>query len=229
MTAGKGANSCSAPTLTLPKLKKGKAPLPNVDLPPDCAHHECRYGVRILTTRTGPPLLVCQPRGLNGDTAHWAGSFFNPFAQIFSVCERRLQRTSDMITRDGKKLTVWGYGSTPLQLTDYKIIKISVPEVATQRYLLSRAPPNSEISRLQKCCGRTLGEARPLANPVWATGRGGDVTGSANSFLSACRNRVGRGAWFTKGDPRVRIGLRLSLHEAVAGLGPGQDLRLLIV
>jgi hypothetical protein len=48
-------------------------------------------------------------------------------AQILSVCERKPQRTSDMITRDGKKLTVWVYGSTSLQLTDDKIIKIFGP------------------------------------------------------------------------------------------------------
>jgi hypothetical protein len=48
-------------------------------------------------------------------------------AQILSVCGRKPQRTSDMITRDGKKLTVWVYGSTSLQLTDDKIIKIFGP------------------------------------------------------------------------------------------------------
>src|SRR5215468_10272707 len=74
-----------------------------------------------------------------------------------------------------------------------------------------------------------LGGGPAAREPGLGTGRGGDVTGSANSFLSARRNRGGRGAWFTKRDPHVRIGLRLSLHEAVAGLGPGQDLRLLII
>jgi hypothetical protein len=48
-------------------------------------------------------------------------------AQILSICDRRPQRTSDMITRDGKKLTVWVYGSTSLQLTDDKITKIFGP------------------------------------------------------------------------------------------------------
>src|SRR5215475_14450808 len=95
--------------------------------------------------------------------------------------------------------------------------------------MLSRASPNSEISRLQKKLRPDLGEGPAAREPSLGTGRGGDVTGSANSFLSARRNRGGRGAWFTKRDPHVRIGLRLSLHEAVAGLGPGQDLRLLIV
>jgi hypothetical protein len=33
----------------------------------------------------------------------------------------------------------------------------------------------------------------------------------------------------SKRNPNVRIGLRLALHEAVAGLGSGQGLRLLIV
>ena len=74
-----------------------------------------------------------------------------------------------------------------------------------------------------------LGGGPAAREPGLGTGRGGDVTGSANSFLSARRNRGGRGAWFTKRDPHVRIGLRLAFYEAVAGLGPRQDLRLLIV
>src|SRR5262249_60378609 len=73
-----------------------------------------------------------------------------------------------------------------------------------------------------------LGEGPAAREPGLGTGRGGDVTGSANSFLSGRRNRGGRGAWFTKRDPHGRVGLRFSLPEAVAGLGPGQDLRLLI-
>src|SRR5262245_66028013 len=95
--------------------------------------------------------------------------------------------------------------------------------------MLSRASPNSEISRLQKKLRPDLGEGPAAREPSLGTGRGGDVTGSANSFLSARRNRGGRGAWFTKRDPNVRIGLRLSLHEEVGGFGPGRVLRLLIV
>lgn len=47
--------------------------------------------------------------------------------QILSICERRPQRTSDMITRDAKKLTVWVYGSTSIQLADDKIVRIYGP------------------------------------------------------------------------------------------------------
>jgi hypothetical protein len=48
-------------------------------------------------------------------------------AQILSICERRPQRTSDMITRDAKKLTVWIYGTTSIQLADDKIVRIFSP------------------------------------------------------------------------------------------------------
>ena len=48
-------------------------------------------------------------------------------AEILSICERRPQRTSDMITRDAKKLTVWVYGSTSIQLADDKIVRIYGP------------------------------------------------------------------------------------------------------
>ena len=48
-------------------------------------------------------------------------------AQVLSICERRPQRTSDMITRDAKKLTVWVYGTTSIQLADDKIVRIYGP------------------------------------------------------------------------------------------------------
>src|SRR6476469_10339567 len=72
-----------------------------------------------------------------------------------------------------------------------------------------------------------LGGGPAAREPALGTGRGGDVTGRA--LVAARRSRGGRGAWFTKRDPHVRIGLRLAFYEAVAGLGPRQDLRLLIV
>src|SRR5215813_13928798 len=75
-----------------------------------------------------------------------------------------------------------------------------------------------------------LGGDPAAREPGLGTGRGGDVTGSANSFFfSARRDGGGRDARFAERNPQVWIGLRLPLDEAVAGLGPGQDLRLLIV
>src|SRR5215467_2173327 len=50
-----------------------------------------------------------------------------------------------------------------------------------------------------------------------------------DSFCSARRNDGGWDARFAKRNPQIGIGLRLAFHEAVASLGPRQDLRLLIV
>src|SRR6476659_8810023 len=48
-------------------------------------------------------------------------------------------------------------------------------------------------------------------------------------FFSAGGNGGGGPARLVERNQNVRIGLRLALHKAVAGLRPGQDLRLLIV
>ena len=75
---------------------------------------------------------------------------------------------------------------------------------------------------------------RPAARePGLGTGRGGDVTGSRSSLSMPALQRDGRGggrrARIAERRPSVRIGLRLALHEAVAGLRPEQDLLVLVV
>ena len=104
-------------------------------------------------------------------------------AQILSVCERKPQCTLDMITRDGKKLTVWVYESTSLQLTDDKTIKIFGPGgrriVSWQQrviccHVLHQIP---KFPNCKKCCGRTLG--RPGRSRTRSgDGKGWDVTGA---------------------------------------------------
>src|SRR5882724_12645855 len=86
----------------------------------------------------------------------------------------------------------------------------------------------------QKSCGQLLGESWPRAIRS-GTGRGGDVTGSRVSLflcLVRDRGRAGGGnrrAAIAKRDPYVGIALRLTLDEAVAGLGPGHDVLILVV
>jgi hypothetical protein len=48
-------------------------------------------------------------------------------SQVILACERRPLRTSDIITRDGKKIAVWSYGSSYLHLADDKLIQIYGP------------------------------------------------------------------------------------------------------
>ena len=44
-------------------------------------------------------------------------------SQVLLACERRPRRTSDLITRDGKKVTVWAYGNGTLHMTDDKLVQ----------------------------------------------------------------------------------------------------------
>src|ERR1700677_3789231 len=81
-----------------------------------------------------------------------------------------------------------------------------------------------------KRCGRLLGESRPR-EPGLGTGRGGDVTGLANSFsfVSARGRSRRRRAGFTERDPQVGVCLRLPLDETVTGVRPGQNLIVLVI
>jgi hypothetical protein len=45
-------------------------------------------------------------------------------SQVLSACGRRPLRTSDLITRDGKKLTVWTYGKSYLHLSNDQLVQI---------------------------------------------------------------------------------------------------------
>ena len=59
-----------------------------------------------------------------------ASGNFGTFPRQGSVCancERRPLRTSDVITRDGKKIAVWSYGSSYLHMADDKLIHIFGP------------------------------------------------------------------------------------------------------
>src|SRR5262249_42125043 len=101
-----------------------------------------------------------------------------------------------------------------------------------------RRDGQTELVRLlttpRKSCGRPWG--RPAARePGLGTGRGGDVTGVAEllclSRTSARRRRCGRWgrARFAERDPDVRVALRLTLHEAVAGVAPEQHVLGLVI
>ena len=48
-------------------------------------------------------------------------------AQVVSACGQRPIRTSDLITRDAKKVEVWVYTNSKLNLTDDKLVKIFDP------------------------------------------------------------------------------------------------------
>src|SRR5436189_2833266 len=71
-------------------------------------------------------------------------------------------------------------------------------------------------------------------DPVW-DGEGWGVTGSRVSVFSRYwLVLVGAGggdrrAAVAKRDPHIRIALRLTLDEAVSGLGPGHDVFVLVV
>src|ERR1700674_4257055 len=81
----------------------------------------------------------------------------------------------------------------------------------------------------QKSCGQLLGESWPRAIRS-GTGRGGDVTGSRVLLLfSAGAGGGGCRAVVAKRNPYIRIALRLALDEAIAGLGPGQDVLILVI
>ena len=45
-------------------------------------------------------------------------------SQVLLACGRRPLRTSDLITRDGKKVTMWAYGNGTLNMTDDKLVRI---------------------------------------------------------------------------------------------------------
>src|SRR5580693_2811370 len=88
------------------------------------------------------------------------------------------------------------------------------------------------LAATQKSCGQLLGESWPRAIRS-GTGRGGDVTGSRVplfpcSVIAGARGGGCRAA-VAERDPYVRIALRLTLDEAVAGLGPGHDVLILVV
>src|SRR5260370_40031425 len=86
--------------------------------------------------------------------------------------------------------------------------------------------------RFKKSCGQLLGESWPRAIRS-GTGRGGDVTGSRVSVISllviAGAGGGDRRAAVAKRDPYIRVALRLTLDEAVTGLGPGHDVFVLVV
>jgi hypothetical protein len=46
--------------------------------------------------------------------------------QVLSVCGQRPIRTSDLITRDAKKVEVWIYANSKLQIEDDKLVQILI-------------------------------------------------------------------------------------------------------
>jgi hypothetical protein len=48
-------------------------------------------------------------------------------SQVLSACGQRPIRTSDIITGDRKKVVVWVYGNSKLNLTDDKLVQIFGP------------------------------------------------------------------------------------------------------
>src|SRR6478736_7896871 len=93
-----------------------------------------------------------------------------------------------------------------------------------------RAQTKQRLRQCKKGCGQPLGEGWPRAIRS-GTGRGGDVTGSRVSVFLMFAGAGGgdRRAAVAKRDPHVRIALRLTLDEAVSGLGPGHDVFVLVV
>src|SRR5450631_1329456 len=89
------------------------------------------------------------------------------------------------------------------------------------------------FSGLPKKLRPALGGELAARDPVWdGEGWGCDrVAGPVISLLSVVAGAGGgeRRAAVAKGDPYVRIALRLTLDEAVAGLGPGYDVLALVV
>jgi hypothetical protein len=45
-------------------------------------------------------------------------------SQVLSACERKPMRTSDIVTRDGKKVVVWTYSGAYLHLAGDKLVQI---------------------------------------------------------------------------------------------------------
>src|SRR5438477_4732673 len=83
--------------------------------------------------------------------------------------------------------------------------------------------------RRKKRCGRLRGESRPRANPVGDGEGWGRDRGRVVSLLPSAGGGGGkRRARVAERDPKVRIGLRLALDVAVAGLRPEPDLFVLI-
>src|SRR5882724_4671116 len=78
-----------------------------------------------------------------------------------------------------------------------------------------------------------LGGELAAREPVWdGEGWGCDrVAGSIIPYVLAVAGAGGRNsrATITERDPDIGIALRLPLDEAVAGLGPGQDVFVLVV
>ena len=48
-------------------------------------------------------------------------------SQVLSACTQKPIRTSDLITRDGKKVVVWVYRNSKLQLVGDKLVQIFDP------------------------------------------------------------------------------------------------------
>src|SRR6185503_14351653 len=87
----------------------------------------------------------------------------------------------------------------------------------------------STFSLAQKCAAGSWGRSgRSRTRSGDGEGWGRDREREFLS-LSARRNNRGRGGRFAKQDPGVRVGLRLTLHKAIAGPLPRQDLRFLII
>src|SRR3982074_162924 len=97
------------------------------------------------------------------------------------------------------------------------------PKVPVPSTIRGREPSQNNAFCPQKSCGQLLGESWPRAIRS-GTGRGGDVTGSRVSLLGLSVIAGGgsgdRGAAVAKRDPHIGIALRLTLDEAVSGLGP---------
>ena len=47
-----------------------------------------------------------------------------PASQVLLACERRPLRTSDVITRDGKRVTIWVFGNGTFHIVDDKLVQI---------------------------------------------------------------------------------------------------------
>src|SRR3954452_3552591 len=92
-------------------------------------------------------------------------------------------------------------------------------------------PAGARSEAPAKTVAASLGGGWPRAIRS-GTGRGGDVTGSRVSVISLVFAGAGSGdrrLRVAERDPYIEIALRLPLHEAVAGVGPGQHGLVLVV